>query len=144
MAKTQTASANRGAVGFKGAGFDSDAPSTEALQRTGRPAFCDVQLLPKTHVFGTATRARPIRESSGRSAFQTCVPVDRLCGDAGARTLAIQRTREAHAIKRVTRSGREARVRADGVAILSDGDGCAGFLAEAILRLQCVESQEES
>lgn len=62
--------------------------SNTELEQHRRSALRYVQLLSPAPALRDTTSARPVRKDSRSSARAAWVPVDRLCGHAGARSLA--------------------------------------------------------
>ena len=128
------------------------AQSSEASLRARRPSFRYLQLLSAETAAGDGSREESLGEDSGGSAATACVPLNRICGDAGTRTSAAQRTSQEGPVEDFAGVETESRAgaieaktsdrRTVVVAVRGECERGSAFLAAAILRFQCVEREE--
>jgi len=128
------------------------AQCSEASLRARRPSFRYLQLLSAETAAGDGSREESLGEDSGGSAATACVPLNRICGDAGTRTSAAQRTSQEGPVEDFAGVETESRAgaieaktsdrRTVVVAVRGECERGSAFLAATILRLQCVEREE--
>ena len=129
------------------------AQSSQTSLRARRSSFRYLQLLSAAAAARDGSREESLREDSGGSAATACVPLNRICGDAGTCTSAAQRTSQEEPIEDFagveteSRAGaiEEAKTSGQRTIIVAVRGECArgsAFLAAAILRFQCVEREE--
>jgi hypothetical protein len=83
---------------FRYAFSEGYAQSSQASLRARRSSFRYLQLLSAETAARDGSREESLREDSGGSAATACVPLNRICGDAGTRTSAAQRTGQEESI----------------------------------------------
>src|SRR5580765_7525680 len=75
------------------------AQSSQASLRARRSSFRYLQLLSAETAARDGSREESLRKDSGGSAATACVPLNRICGDAGTRASAAQRTSQEESIE---------------------------------------------